>query len=96
MSKGDLVEAIVKSTGGTKSDASKYLGVVLSVITQKVSQGDRVVLPDLGTFDITYRSARKGRNPKTGEVLDIPPARAIKFKVSKKLKDFVKNCDLGA
>ena len=90
MTKDDIVEAIVKKTAITKKDASEALATVLEEITKALSKGEDVTLTGFGTFKVSKRAARTGRNPKTGEALKIPAMKVPKFKAGKNLKDAVK------
>ncbi len=90
MTKDDIVEAIVKKTAITKKDASEALATVLEEITKALSKGEDVTLTGFGTFKVSTRAAREGRNPKTGEKIKIPAMKTPKFKAGKGLKDAVK------
>ncbi len=90
MTKDDIVEAIVKKTAITKKDASEALATVLGEITKALSKGEDVTLTGFGTFKVSTRAAREGRNPKTGEKIKIPAMKIPKFKAGKGLKDAVK------
>ena len=90
MTKGELVEKVAKATGldGTKTKAA--VDGVFSEITKTLKKGDTVVIVGFGTFSVVKRSARQGRNPKTGEPIKIKAQRSPKFKSGKSLKDAVK------
>jgi DNA-binding protein HU-beta len=90
MTKEDIAEAIVKATAMTKKDASEVLNVILDEITKVLSKGGEVTLTGFGTFRVGKRAARKGRNPKTGEEIQIAASKSPKFKPGKSLKDAVK------
>jgi len=90
MTKDDIVEAIVKKTAITKKDASEALATVIGEITKALSKGEDVTLTGFGTFKVSTRAAREGRNPKTGEKIKIPAMKTPKFKAGKGLKDAVK------
>ena len=89
MNKTELVEAIATGSGVTKADASRVLEMFMSTVTEVLQGGDQVVLPGFGSFAIAHRSARMGRNPATGEEIQIKAARVAKFKAGKKLKEAV-------
>lgn len=89
MNKGQLVSKLAESTGMTKADAQKALDVVISIITDELKDGGSVTLTGFGSFSVAERKARTGRNPQTGESIDIPAARVPKFKSGKLLKDSV-------
>ena len=90
MNKADLLERIAKDCDVSKSTADQVLTSIIGAITHAVSTGDKVTLIDLGTFSIAERTAREGRNPKTGETIAIPAKKVVKFKAGKKLADAVK------
>jgi len=90
MTKENLMEEIVKKTGSTKSQAGETLNVILEIITNSLVKGNPVVLTGFGSFRISKRKARMGRNPKTGEALKIPAMKVPKFKAGKTLKEAVR------
>ena len=90
MTKENLIQAIVKKTGLTKRQSAEVLDVVLEEITKALSKGEEVKFPGFGIFKVGLRSAREGRNPKTGEKIEIPAVKTPKFKPGKTLKDAVK------
>ncbi|HOS88332.1 MAG TPA: HU family DNA-binding protein [Candidatus Pacearchaeota archaeon] len=90
MTKDDIIEAIVQKTAMAKKDAAEAVNTVLEEITKTLSKGGEVVLTGFGTFKVNRRAAREGRNPKTGEKLQIPATNVPKFKPGKGLKDAVK------
>ena len=90
MSKGDLAEKVAKDCGLSKTAADQVLNSVLGAITDAVAAGDKVTLIGFGTFSVTDRAAREGRNPQTGKKIKIPARKAVKFKVGSKLADAVK------
>ncbi len=87
MNKNELVEAVAERTGLAKSDAARAVEAVLGTITETMQRGDQVALAGFGTFVAKVRAARTGRNPRTGEAIAIPAARAPAFKAGKGLKD---------
>jgi DNA-binding protein HU-beta len=89
MNKAELIETLADSADLSKSEGSRLLEGLLSTITDVLKSGDQVVLPGFGTFSVGHRAARKGRNPKTGEEIQIKAARVAKFKVGKALKEAV-------
>jgi len=90
MTKDDIVEAIVKKTAMAKKDAAEALSTILEEITKTLSKGEDVTLTGFGTFRVSKRAAREGRNPKTGEKLNIPAMKVPKFKAGKGLKEAVR------
>lgn len=91
MSKAELVEAIASELEGSKAETERFVAAAMKIITEKLVQGEKITLPDVGTLEVGFRAARKGRNPQTGEVIDIEASRVAKFKASKKLKDALKD-----
>jgi len=89
MNKSELVEAIAHGAGITKVAASKIVEVFTDTITHALKKGEQVVLPGFGSFSTSVRSARTGRNPQTGQAIQIKASRVAKFKAGKKLKDAV-------
>ncbi len=89
MNKSELVAAMVEKTGLTKKDTEKVLKAFEEVVTEELTAGGKVQLVGFGTFDVTHRKAREGRNPKTEEKIMIPATKAPKFRAGKALKDFV-------
>ena len=86
--KAEFVSAIATKTGLTKSDSEMALSAVLSIITDEVATNKkRISLPGFGTFKLSYRKARKGRNPKTGDEIDIKESYSPSFTASKTFKD---------
>lgn len=89
MSKTELVEKIAEKAGLTKADAARALDATLCSITEALKKGDKVALVGFGTFAVSKRDARNGRNPKTGEVVKIAARTAPVFKAGSKLKEAV-------
>ncbi len=89
MNKNDLVAAVASSTGMTKSDASGAVDAVIDAITRSLQRGDAVRLVGFGTFSVVRRAATQGRNPRTGERIQIPASNQPKFKAGKGLKSAV-------
>lgn len=83
----DLLEKVVEKTGVTKSVAIDVLNTITQSIVNSVKEGNRVLLSGLGSFSQQTRAAKKGRNPKTGEPIDIPEKIVPKFKPSKVFKE---------
>ena len=89
MKKSDLVEAIAKQTGLTKADSTLALDAVFDTITGALKKGERVPIAGFGTFYVSKRKAREGRNPQTGATVKIPARKAVTFKAGTALKDAV-------
>ncbi len=89
MNKSELVEAIAHGSGVTKADANRVLDTFMATVTDTLRCGDQVVLPGFGSFSTGNRSARTGRNPQTGQTIQIKASRVAKFKAGKSLKEAV-------
>ena len=90
MQKADLVEKIADDSGISKAAADRALSSLLSNVTKELKSGGRVSLVGFGTFSISKRAARMGRNPRTGEAIQIKARKVPKFSAGKTLKDAVK------
>jgi DNA-binding protein HU-beta len=90
MNKGDLVEIVAQDCNLSKTAAEQVLSSVLGAITNAVATREKVTLIGFGAFSVSERAAREGRNPKTGETIQIPAGKAVKFKAGKTLVDAVK------
>lgn len=89
MKKVELVEAIATKAGLTKADASRALDATLEAITKALKDGDKVPLVGFGTFGVSKRAARVGRNPQTGAEVKIAARNAVSFKAGSALKDAI-------
>ena len=89
MNKADLIDAIADSADLSKAAASRALDSVINSITDTLKTGDQVSIVGFGTFTVKDRAARTGRNPQTGEPIDIAAAKVPGFKPGKALKDAV-------
>ena len=89
MNKAELIEAVSDAADLSKSDATKAVDGVIDAITRSLKDGDQVTLVGFGTFQVRDRAARTGRNPRTGEAIDIAAAKVPGFKAGKALKDAV-------
>ena len=89
MNKNDLIEDVAGRTGLSKTDASKAVDRVLSAIESALQRGEEVRLVGFGTFSVARRAATRGRNPRTGEAIDIPASNQPKFKAGRGLKNAV-------
>lgn len=90
MNKKDLVVRISKELGFTQKDVTAVVDTMIATIVDSVSAGETVKIAGLGKFTVSERSARIGRNPQTGETIDIPASRSPKFKAGKTFKDAVR------
>ena len=89
MNKAELVSAIAERTELSKKDAEKALKAFTDVVAEELKNGEKIQLVGFGTFEVTERAAREGRNPQSGEVMSIPASKAPKFKAGKALKDLL-------
>ena len=85
MNKSNLVNSLAEKTGLTKTKSNEVIDTLVSVISESLSKGEKVTLVGFGTFTTSQRDARKGRNQKTGETVDIPSKRVAKFKPGSEL-----------
>ena len=90
MNKTDLIDRVAESTELNKTAASRAVEAVLDIITGSLRQGDSVTLSGFGTFSVSNRSQRTGRNPRTGAKITIPASKVVKFKPGKSLSEKVK------
>ncbi|MCB9334557.1 MAG: HU family DNA-binding protein [Flavobacteriales bacterium] len=90
MNKGELVDAIAKEAGLTKADAGNALNAFIGNVSKALKKGDSVQLIGFGTFSVSKRAARTGRNPQTGKEIKIAAKKVAKFKAGKALADTVK------
>lgn len=89
MNKADLIGAVAQKSGLTKKDSEAAIDAFVAVVEDSLAKEEKVVLVGFGTFETKNRAARKGRNPQTGEAIDIPASKAPVFKAGKSLKDKV-------
>jgi DNA-binding protein HU-beta len=89
MNKGELIESVSASAGMSRADATKAVDAVLDSVTRTLAGGGSVSLVGFGTFSVKHRAARMGRNPRTGEAIQISASNVPGFKAGKALKDAV-------
>ena len=89
MNKTELVAAMAEQAGVSKKDAEKTLKAFTDVVAEELKKGGKVQLVGFGTFEVSERAARDGRNPQTGKVMKIAASKAPKFKAGKALKDMI-------
>ena len=89
MNKTELVAAVAEQADISKKDAEKALEAFVDVVTEEMKKGEKVQLVGFGTFEVSERAAREGRNPQTGKTMKIEACKAPKFKAGKALKDAV-------
>ena len=84
-----MIAAIAKETGLTKKDAEGAVKAFVDVVSQELKKGGKVQLVGFGTFEVSERAAREGRNPQTGDAMEIQASKTPKFKAGKALKNLV-------
>lgn len=89
MNKTELVSAMAEKSDLSKKDAEKALKAFIDVVTEELKKDEKIQLVGFGTFEVSERAAREGRNPLTGEKMQIKASKAPKFKAGKALKDAV-------
>ena len=89
MNKTELVEAMAEQTQLSKKDAEAALKAFIDVVSEELKKGEKVQLVGFGTFEVSERAAREGRNPQTGETMEIKASKTPKFKAGKALKDMM-------
>ena len=89
MNKSELIDAVASAADLSKADAGRAIDATVAAITDTLSKGGSLSLVGFGTFSVSERAARSGRNPRTGETIQIAAAKLPKFKAGKALKDAV-------
>lgn len=89
MNLNDLKASAAEKAGLSKADAGSAVSAVLDTISEALAKGDKIALVGFGNFEVSERAAREGRNPATGETIQIAASKAVKFKAGKALKDSV-------
>ena len=89
MNKTDLIDAVAESADLSKADAARAVDAVISSVTKALKKGDNVTVVGFGNFQVRERAARTGRNPKTGDTINIAASKNPAFKAGKALKDAV-------
>ena len=91
MKKSEMIEALANETGLTKADAEKMFNATFNLVKDELVKGNKVSIAGFGTFKITERAARDGRNPHTGETIHIAASKGVNFKAGTELKDKINN-----
>ncbi|MBR1936737.1 MAG: HU family DNA-binding protein [Bacilli bacterium] len=89
MKKSEMIEALAKETGLTKADVEKVFNGTFNLFKDELAKGNNVAVAGFGTFKISNRAARTGRNPQTGETIKIAASKSVGFKAGSALKDVV-------
>jgi DNA-binding protein HU-beta len=90
MTKADLVAVIAKATGGSKISAERAMTAFVSGVVESLRRGKNVTISGFGTFVVTRRAGRNGRDPRTGNAITIPPAKVPRFRPSRSLRSAVR------
>lgn len=85
--KGDVINAIAEQAGISKKEATAAFDAFVSYISDSCQRGERCAIPGLGSFSVSHRKAREGRNPRTKETITIPASKNVRFKAGKDLRD---------
>jgi integration host factor subunit alpha len=91
MTKADLVEIIFEKVGLSKKEAQDIIEILFDTIKESFEAGESVKIPGFGTFNVRQKASRRGRNPQTGEELEITPRRVLTFKASNQLKTLIEH-----
>lgn len=89
MNKTELISAVAEKAGLSKKDSEAAVKALVEAVTEELKKGEKVQLVGFGTFEVSERAAREGRNPQTGKVMKIKASKAPKFKAGKALKDAI-------
>ncbi|MGH2729678.1 MAG: HU family DNA-binding protein [Actinomycetota bacterium] len=90
LNKKELIDSVAKATGEAKRTVADVIDTTIDQIEKQVKKGQKVTIPGFGTFSRRSRKARKGRNPQTGELVEIPPSKDPAFKAGSTFKDIVR------
>jgi len=96
MTKQEIVTTVYEKLGFSKRESSDLVEQFFKIVKQSLALGENVKISGLGNFVVKEKQARKGRNPQTGEVIEIAPRRVLNFKLSQVLKDEINYNDNGA
>ncbi len=89
MNKTDLISAVAEKSELSKKDTERFLKAFEEAVGEELAKGGKIQLVGFGTFEISSRKEREGRNPRTGEPIKIPSSKTVKFKAGKSLKEMV-------
>jgi len=90
MTKAELIARAAEKAGVSKKQADRCLKAFIEVITDALQKGEKIAIPGFGIFSVKERAARKGRNPRTGDIIEIPARKVVHFKPAKQLRDLIK------
>lgn len=91
MKKSEMIEVLSSKTGLSKADAEKMFNATFNLVKEELAKGNKVSVAGFGTFKISERAAREGRNPQTGETIQIAASKSVSFKAGTELKSKVNN-----
>lgn len=91
MKKTEIIASLAESIGLTKADVEKVYNATFELFKEELAKGNKISVSGFGTFDISERAEREGRNPQTGETIKIAASKSVKFKSGKELKEKVNN-----
>ncbi len=89
MNKGELIEKVAEAANLSKKEGEAVINAFVDTIQKALKSGDKVAIAGFGTFDVSHRKARTGRNPHTGEEIKIPESKTPKFKAGKSFKEII-------
>ncbi len=87
MNQGDLADAVARTTGAKRAEAARVVEAVLDAIRDGLRRGEKVGISGFGVFETARREARRGRNPRTGEAVEVPASTSVRFRPGKGLRD---------
>ena len=91
MKKTEIIASLAESSGLSKADGDKVYNATFELFKEELAKGNKISVSGFGTFDISERAEREGRNPQTGETIKIAACKSVKFKAGKELKEKVNN-----
>ncbi len=93
MTKADIVNTLFEKVGLPKKEAQDIIEIILSTMKETFVEGESIKISGFGTFNVRKKSSRRGRNPKTGEEIEITPRRVVTFRPSNQLKDMIEKAE---
>ena len=91
MKKTEIISALAENIGLSKAEVEKVYNATFELFKEELEKGNKISVSGFGTFDISERAEREGRNPQTGEIIKIAASKSVKFKAGKELKEKVNN-----
>ncbi len=93
MHKTELIALLQEKTGGTAEETRKTVNAMIDIIMESLAEGEKILLPGMGSLKVVDRTEHKGRNPRTGEEITIPAQKVVRFSPGKFLREAVKSLD---